>query len=45
MNIFPGPEIDCGLGLVGGLEAVGIQDFVAEGTVETLVISVLPSRA
>ena len=43
--IFLGPEIDCGLGLVVGLEAISMQDFVAKGTVETLVISVLPSRA
>ena len=30
---------------MGGLEPVAIQDFVAQGAVETLFISVLPRRA
>ena len=29
MVVFFDPAIDCGLGLAGGLEPVGVQDFVA----------------
>lgn len=45
MVVFFDPAIDCGLGLAGGLEPVGVWDFVAKRAVETFVISIFPWRA
>ena len=39
------PLVDDDLGLPGGGEPFGIQDFAAQGSIEAFVVTVLPWRA
>ena len=43
--ILPEPFSDDGSGLVEGNEPFRIQYFVAQGSVESFIVSVLPRRA
>ena len=40
--VLPEPDVDGGLSLSGRVEPFGIQDLLAQGAVEALVVSVLP---
>ena len=40
--VLPEPAVDDDLGLFGGREPLGIQNFASEGSVEARVVAVLP---
>ena len=45
MVVLAQPLIDDGLGLPGGGEPFGIQDFAAQGSIEALIVAIFPGRA
>ncbi len=44
MIVLPDPLIDDSLGLFGGVEPFGVEDFMTESSIEPFVISILPWR-